>query len=162
LAKYLVESAANPGNSEARQLCQNAAWLSLYSLGNVMVGLSHAIGHQLGGQCKVPHGVTSYFMLPAVMDYNRPASEERQALIAGALDVRTPNDSDYQAGSKAAEGIRQIVRKLGIKDRLRDWGIREPDLPKLAEATMHEFLLATNPREVQSAEEVPRLLRQVY
>ena len=52
---------------------------------------------------------------------------------------------------KQLKGFAMLSGSLESKDRLRDWDIREPDLPNLAEATMQEFLLATNPREVQSA-----------
>jgi hypothetical protein len=40
-----------PGRKRCTDAANLAARFSLCSLSNVMVGLSHAIGHQLGGRC---------------------------------------------------------------------------------------------------------------
>jgi alcohol dehydrogenase class IV len=96
------------------------------------------------------------------MDFNREASIERQTLIAAALGVETDSNRPDETAARAADAIREIVRKLGIKNRLRDWGVKREDLPHIADGTMTEFLLATNPREVVSPQEVVQILENVF
>jgi alcohol dehydrogenase class IV len=162
LSLYLPTATANAEDLTARGHCQVAAWLSLYSLSNVMVGLSHAIGHQLGARCHVPHGVTSCLTLAAVMDFNRSASAERQALVAQAMGIDIREMRPEAAAAMASEKVRSIVNQIGIKSRLRDWKVQEADIKPIAEATMTEFLLATNPREVKNAGEVEEILRAIF
>ncbi len=58
LFEFLPRCADDPNDLEARLQCQLAGWLSMLGVSNVVLGLSHGIGHQLGGRCDVPHGVT--------------------------------------------------------------------------------------------------------
>ena len=161
LFSHLPRASADPEDLAARGQCQVAAWMSIYSLPSVQVGLSHGIGHQLGARCNVPHGVTSCIMLPVVMDFNRPVTADRQALIAQAMGVDTRGLSDPEAAAAASDRLRGLVRELGIKDRLSDWGVTEADLPGIAADALEDLVVATNPRPVTSAEEVVELLRQV-
>ncbi|HEX2173571.1 MAG TPA: iron-containing alcohol dehydrogenase [Dehalococcoidia bacterium] len=161
LFDYLPRASAEPDNLAARGQCQVAAWMAVYSLPSVQVGLSHGIGHQLGARCNVPHGVTSCIMLPVVMDFNRPVTADRQALLAPSMGVDTRGLSDEEAATAAANNLRALVRELGIKDRLSDWGVTEADLPGIAADALEDLVVATNPRPVTSTERVVELLRRV-
>lgn len=161
LFEYLPRAAADPQDLAARSQCQVAAWMSIYSLPSVQVGLSHGIGHQLGARCDVPHGVTSCIMLPVVMDFNRPVTADRQALLARAMGVETHGLRDEEAAAAGSDRLRALVRELGIKDRLSDWGVTEGDLPGIAADALEDLVVATNPRPVSSSEQVVELLRSV-
>ncbi len=66
--------------------------MSIIGVHNVSLGLSHAIGHQLGA-LGIPHGVTSCIMLPHVMRFLEPVTQEAQARMATTLveaGVATP------------------------------------------------------------------------
>ena len=73
----------------ARLACQLGAWMSIVGFASVRTGISHAIGHQLGGHCHVPHGQTSCIMLPHAMEFNRPVAADRLALVAEAAGLET-------------------------------------------------------------------------
>jgi len=47
-------SAREPRDLESRLHCQMGAWMSIFGGMSVRTGISHAIGHQLGGHCNVP------------------------------------------------------------------------------------------------------------
>ena len=64
LRQHLPRSTSDRNDLESAGYCQVAAWMSIYNLTNVQVGLSHGLGHQLGARNDVPHGVTSCIMLP--------------------------------------------------------------------------------------------------
>ena len=66
----LVRSIHEPHNMELRLNCQLGAYMSAFGLISVGTGVGHAIGHQLGGRCNVPHGQTSCIMLPHAMNFN--------------------------------------------------------------------------------------------
>jgi alcohol dehydrogenase class IV len=135
--------------------------MAVFSLRSIPMGLSHAIGHQLGAYCDLPHGMCSAIMLPAVMDYNRPAAAARQRLVAEALHVDTSGLDDDVAARAAADRLRELVRKMGLRDRLGDWGIATTDLDRVASATLSDFMIGGNPRPVTDVEDIVALLRSV-
>ena len=162
LTTALPRAAADPTNVEALGACQIGMWLSVYSLTNVPQGMSHGSGHQLGGRCNVPHGVTSAIVLPAVMEFNSGVAAHRLALVAKSMGLDIPGLSEVEQARLAAERIRALVREMGIKPRLRDWGVAQEDLPALATESMKSAMTQTNPRPVDSAVTILELLESVY
>ena len=83
LFTHLPKSRESDGDAEARLQCLVAAWMSMMGAPNFATGLSHAIGHILGVKYAVGHGYTSCVTQPYVMEFNRPVSATKQALLAG-------------------------------------------------------------------------------
>jgi len=125
-------------------------------------GISHAIGHQLGAHCHVPHGQTSCIMLPHAMDFNRMAAADRLAPVAEAAGHEVRELSIPQAAVAAIESVRRLVKELGCPSRLRDVGVKESDFPLLAEAVMVEAPLMQNPRPIGSVSDVIEVLRKAW
>lgn len=145
---------ANPADVAARHDCQLGAWMSIIgSSAGVNKGASHAIGHVLGGTAGVPHGYTSCVMLPHVLRFNEPVNSECQAWVSAALDC---------AGQPAAEAVAQLVAALGLPQRLRDVGVREEMLDEIAEKSMLDRWIHTNPRRIESAAAVRKLLAAAW
>jgi alcohol dehydrogenase class IV len=161
LVRGLDACRENPQDLTARGVCQMAAWMSITSLPSVPAGLSHAIGHQLGARCDVPHGVTSCIVLPEAMEFNLPATLDRQALLAEAMGIDVGGLSAEDAAAAAPERLRQLVRDLGVKNRLSEWGVEEADLAPMADDIALDFMATTNPRKVESPDQVVELLRRV-
>jgi alcohol dehydrogenase class IV len=162
LTRTLVPGTADPDDLVSRGTSQVGAWMSIMSLPNVAAGLSHALGHQLGAHCDVPHGVTSCIVLPQVMDFNRPAVGPRQRLIAEAMGIDVAGLDDEAAGAAATDRLREIVAELGVETRLREWGVTEEDLKAIAHDSAEDFMALTNPRKIESEDEVLEILRSVY
>ncbi|MBI3969392.1 MAG: iron-containing alcohol dehydrogenase, partial [Chloroflexi bacterium] len=92
LLRHLPASTAATGNTTAdRGQCQLAAWLSIFGMNNVRTGLSHALGHQLGARCHVPHGITSCVTMPHVVAFMGWKSPEELVDLAPAFSV-APDD----------------------------------------------------------------------
>lgn len=157
----LAHSARTPTDLAARQECQFGAWLSIFALGNVSMGLSHAIGHQLGGSYNVTHGVTSAIMLPWVMEFNLPATLERQKRLAQAMGIDVHGMSDEAAGRAAISKLRAVLTELEIPTRLRDVAVPRQGFGQLVEHTIHDALVVTNPRPV-TPEDILGLLENAY
>lgn len=140
--------------------CQVAAWMSFHAGTNVWVGLSHGIGHQLGARADVPHGVTSCIMLPRVMEYNRSVTASQQRRLAGAMGIDTKGMSDDEASAAAVGALEDLIDRLGIPRRLRDWGVSQEDFAPIVQDAMEDMVVAFNPRPIANQEELVELLER--
>lgn len=148
LWKALPAAVADPYDFDARQECQLAAWMSVYGSSNVLGGLSHAIGHQLGSNTGMTHGYTSCVILPEVIEFNAHTVGDRVAALARAVGL--PDDD-------LANGLRRLLHELGMPSTISQATDNLPDLGAIAEATMTEVAIVNNPREV-TIEDVRRIL----
>ena len=140
--------------------CQVAAWMSFHAGTNVWVGLSHGIGHQLGARADVPHGVTSCIMLPRVMEYNRSVTAPQQRRLAEAMGIETGGMSDEEASIAAVSALEDLIDRLGIPRRLRDWGVTQEDFAPIVQDAMEDMVVAFNPRPIANQEELVELLQK--
>lgn len=151
LSRGLPKSLADPEDLEARRDCQIAAWASMdHVQSRVPMGASHGVGHVLGGACDVPHGYTSCVMLPHVLRFNRPVNTDRQALVSEAMG---------RPGAEAADVVEAFVAGLGLPGRLRDVGVGRDRFTEIAEKSMHDRYIHTNPRPL-GVEDVIAILEQ--
>ena len=150
LGRGLRACKADPADLAARLDCQLGAWLSMVGSQNgVTKGASHGIGHVLGGTAGVPHGYTSCVMLPHVLRFNRPVNAARQEWVAEALGL---------PGGEAADAVAALVGALGLPQTLRDVGVRAEQLDVIAEGSMHDRMVHTNPRKIEGPAVVRQLL----
>jgi maleylacetate reductase len=150
LGRGLRAVKADPGDLDARLDCQLGAWMSIMGSQNgVTKGASHGIGHVLGGTAGVPHGYTSCVMLPPVLRFNEPVNAERQAWISEALG---------RAGEQAGDVVAELVAGLGLPGTLRDVGVKPEQLDRIAEESMHDRWVHTNPRKIDGPPAVRALL----
>ena len=145
---------ADPGDLDARLNCLMGAWMSMTGvIAGARLGASHAIGHILGGSAGVPHGHTSCIMLPYVLAWNAPVNGDRQKEIATAMG---------QAGTSASEVLDEFIAGLNMPRRIRETGVEENDLPRLAENCMLDDWTFSNPRKIETPEQVMEILRLAY
>jgi alcohol dehydrogenase len=132
LFQNLKVSTDNPANIKSRLNCQLAAWMSFAGVVSVGTGLSHSIGRVIGATWNIPHGITSCLTLSEVMRMEAKRNPERLALIAQAQGKNTEHLSLEKAALEAADGVSELVLRLGLSKRLRDYGIGKDDLPRIA------------------------------
>ena len=163
LVRYLRETKANPEDLAARGQCMVAAWMSVCGLASVALGLSHGIGHQLGARCDVAHGETSAVMMQHVMKFNLKETQAQQAWVAEAMGVDINGMSEKDAAAAAAEEVLKLVRDdLGLPWRLRDVGVNEEDFDGIAVDALEDLIVASNPRTIDSKEQVIRILKTAW
>jgi len=163
LARYLRETKLDPSDMAARGQCMVAAWMSVCGLASVTLGLSHGIGHQLGARCNVPHGETSAIMMHHVMAFNRKETLSQQAWVAEAMDVNVLEMSEEEAATSAANEVLKLVRDdLKLPWRLRDVGVCEEDFDGIAKDALEDLIVASNPRKVESKDQVIDLLKRAW
>ncbi|MBN9462291.1 MAG: iron-containing alcohol dehydrogenase [Burkholderiales bacterium] len=151
LAQGLLASAAAGADVEARLQCQIGMWFACVGpSAGVPMGISHGIGHILGAEYGLAHGITSCVMMTAAIAWNRPAVLERQQRIEAALGL--PGDTLMQQ-------VDGLLQRLALPRRLSDVGIGEEAFAAIAERSMTDFFIPTNPRLVRSAADLLDVLR---
>ncbi len=154
LPQALSRAKSEPDDLDNRLNCLIGAWLSVQGVAaGVDLGASHGIGHVLGGTAGMPHGETSCVMLPHVLRYNVAVNADRQAALAQAMG--DPNTS-------AADQIQTLVKDLDLPGRLRDCDVPRDLLATIAEESMHDMWIPTNPRSISGPEDVMPLLEAAW
>ena len=157
-AKLLIVSLrkafVSPDDLSARFDCMKGAWLSILgAAGGVKAGASHGYGHALGGTGGMPHGETSCVMLSHVLRYNAVANADRQAAIAAAVGL---------PDTPLADIIGDLVETLRLPGRLRDAGLSRDSLDAIADASLDDPLIASNPRPIPTLKEVRQILEEAW
>lgn len=159
LVQNLPVTVSDPDNIEARLQCQVGAWQSFFGIVNVMSGLSHGLGHQLGAWCDVPHGMTSCVLLPQVMRFNLESTVATQARIGEVLGAGGDEDSQAESAADLLEGF---IAALGLPTRIRELGVDRSDLESVAISAMKDMVVANNPRPVRCLSEITAILEAAY
>jgi maleylacetate reductase len=155
LATGLRATKAAPDDLDARLQCQLGMWLAISgaSAGQGL-GASHAIGHTLGGMLGVPHGITSCVALPAVLAWNAgtPDTNIAAADRLVAQLIGSPSLS-------AAEAVKGLCRELGLPTTLSAVGVKPEQFEAIAEHTMTDRGVRSNPRPIRAAADVVEILK---
>ncbi len=163
LVHHLPLSVGDPANLESRKHCQTGAWLAIFGIMNVRLGLSHAIGHQVGARWGVPHGITSCLSMPAVIEFNAEAAGVRMHRIARAMGLRAgPREEPRVVGARIARTLRRLIRGLGLPTRLREVGADRREFREIAKHVLDDPLMASNPRRVERPEEILTVLDAMW
>lgn len=144
----------DPSDLEARLDCQLGAWMSIIgSSAGVQKGASHGIGHVLGGTAGVPHGYTSCVMLPHVLRFNQSVNGSQQKLVSEALG---------EPHKPACDVVSELVAQLGLPSTLREVGVKAEMLDLIAQNSMHDRLIHSNPRKIHGPEDVRSILEAAW
>lgn len=102
------------------------------ALSNDICGAVHACAMHFGGQHHVPHGESNYrFLVPVFSTYaelrpDGPELNELAAIIRRELGVETDLQGTFRA-------LDDLLDRILPRKRLREYGVREEDLPRYVE-----------------------------
>jgi alcohol dehydrogenase len=146
IGEHLRPAVANGHNLEARDRMAYAEYLAGMAFNNASLGYVHAMAHQLGGLYNLPHGVCNAILLPVVCEFNLIAAARRLGDVAVALGEDVSGLAPVDAAAKGIAAIRKLSRSIGIPAGLKTLGVKEADLPTMAENAMKDACRLTNPR----------------
>jgi alcohol dehydrogenase len=146
VASSLRAAVANGNDMEARDKMCYAQYLAGMAFNNASLGHVHAMAHQLGGFYDLPHGVCNAILLPHVSRFNLIAKMDRFVDIAEAMGENTSGLSTRAAAELALSAIKTLSTDVGIPSGLTELGVKEQDLPTMAENAQKDACGLTNPR----------------
>lgn len=150
-----IETAVFDGaNREARGAMLLGSMLAGQAFANSPVAAVHALAYPIGGIFHIPHGLSNALVLPHVLRFNAPQAAGFYAEIAADVFPDLAMEQGMQGRCAAfIERLADLSQRLGLQTRLRDVGIGEADLPRMASEAMKQGrLLVNNPRDVSEAD----------
>ena len=142
---YLPRAVANGEDIEAREQLVFATFLAGMAFSNAGLGYVHAMAHQLGGIYDLPHGVCNAMLLPVVQKENAAHSPKKFRMIAEKLGFDSNNKSDEDCSKFVIDKIAELSETVGIPKSLKELGVNNPDLDRLAENSLKDICASGNP-----------------
>ncbi|MFA7434132.1 MAG: iron-containing alcohol dehydrogenase [Gemmobacter sp.] len=105
------------------------------------LGAIHSLSHPVGAVYGTHHGTTNAVVMPMVLDFNRPAVEDRIARAAAYLGIAGGFD-----GFRAR--VMELRAALGIPPDLSAMGVEEARLDELTEMALEDPSCGGNPVEM--------------
>lgn len=160
ISQDLRKATKNPDDLEARGNMLLASTIAGLAFSNAPVGCVHAMAHACGALCGVPHGIANGLLLPYGMEYNLESCLDRYVLVAEAMGVETRGLSDQDAAKLGVDAIRKLTKDLGLPQRLSEVGVKEENIPGLAEYALGDGPIVTNPRMPENEAEIAEVLKR--
>lgn len=155
VGRHLAGTMTSPDDLDGRQRMAQASLEAGLAFSNAILGATHAMSHQVGGLLDAPHGVINGVLLSHVIEYNAASSPDRFRALAASVGLPDAAVAplDEVAGALAAF-VRSLADDVGVPRGLRELGVTEADVPRLAASTLEDACLATNPRPTDLADVV--------
>jgi alcohol dehydrogenase len=118
-AGALPRAVRNPGDLEARAQMMAAAAMGATAFQKGLGGM-HALSHPVGALYDTHHGMTNATFMPYVLQFNRPAIEERIARLAAYMGLAQPGFGSFLGfvlRLRAEVGVPHTLPELGVDDR---------------------------------------------
>jgi len=146
LIKEWLPAAVHDGqNLEARAhvLAAAAMGASAFQKG---LGAVHALSHPVGALYDTHHGMTNGVFLPYVLAFNRSAIEPKVTRLAAYLGLPNPSFDAF------LDWILELRRETGVPHTLRDFGVGEEHIEKMAAMAEVDPPAASNPVPITAAD----------
>ena len=155
----------DPNNTTARMNLVAASFLSNRALDGMRgraFGIISSLGHVIDTlYANLTHGDSSSLTTAWGMRFNLEQASVGLARLAQALGVGD-GLAEKDAAKRAPDFIDDFYRSLGMPVRLRDAGIPQQDIERIAHDAMGDFYLHQNARKVKSPSELVELLGQMW
>jgi len=133
---------SEPYDLQARGAMQLGAFFAGMAIENSMLGATHACANPLTAHYGTTHGVAIALLLPTVVRWNSAAAGERYAQLLTMSQTQVHSDPAEQL----AQRLEELSVAGGLRQRLRDAGIRSDDLSMLATEAAEQWTGRFNPR----------------
>lgn len=150
LGSNIREAVFNGQNKQARSDMLLGSMMAGQAFANSPVAAVHALAYPVGSLFHVPHGLSNALVLVEVMRFNAPNCAEAYAELAPIVfpDIDS-NRSSQAITADFIERLGNLNAEVGLEPGLRQVGISQTDISKLASDAMNQTrLLVNNPREL--------------
>jgi alcohol dehydrogenase class IV len=146
ISSNLQKSIAEPNNLEYRNNMMLASLEAGLAFSNASLGAAHAMSHSLGGFLDLPHGQCNAMVLDGVVDFNYGQAEQRYRDIATAMGIEIGGMTSSEIRQRLVDEIRRLRETAGLGDTLSRCGVHRTEVHELAEFTLNDPCVVTNPR----------------
>jgi alcohol dehydrogenase len=135
-----------PNDLVARQAMHDASCLAGMAFTNALLGLVHAMAHQLGGMFEIPHGCANAILMPNIVRYNSK-STDKYINLANLLNKSTSEEFACEI-----EKLRSDINvPFSIKEYFEASNLNtnkwEEKLDTITQNAMEDICLGANPRQ---------------
>lgn len=132
VAKYLPKALENPDDLEARYFLAYAAMMGGVSFDNGLLHYTHALEHPLSAvKPDLSHGLGLAILLPAVI---KTIYKDKPCVLSTILAPIVPGlKPEASDAEKAAKGVQEWLKSVGVPEKLEDEGFKEEDVSKLVD-----------------------------
>ncbi|EMP8843673.1 lactaldehyde reductase [Enterococcus faecium] len=149
------------GDQNGREKMALGQYIAGMGFSNVGLGLVHGMAHPLSAWYNIPHGVACAALLPTVMKYNKEYTGEKYREIALVLGIKGEAEMSLEDVREAACGeIDRLSKAVGIPETISELGVKEADIPAIAEDALRDVCTPGNPRET-TVEEIIALYQSL-
>ncbi len=158
LGAHIRTAVFEPDNLEARSAMLLGSALAGMAFANSPVAAVHALAYPIGGTFYIPHGLSNALVLTEVLRFNAAETANGSMRHYAELGPHAFADFTDAGGTQAncaafIDRLDALSADIGLPARLRDVGIGEDALPKMARDAMKQTrLLVNNPRVVSEAD----------
>ena len=161
ITKWLPIAYRDGSNLEAREHMILASMFAGMAFTNALVHLGHSIGHTLGAQFHLPHGIACAVTLPEVIEYAAKTEYKKVAMICDCMGADVPeNATPEEIGAIARQALRSLIKSIGISN-IKDLGIPLEAVLKVAPLITADTGFALVPYRITAAK-VAELLKSAY
>src|SRR5437588_8333554 len=109
------------------------------------LGACHSVAHALTPVAGTHHGLANSLMLPTVIQFNRPAAEERLATVAVALGA-DPRMNAKERAHACAQIVDDLRAQCGLPRKLSQAGGKREVIPRLVDKARADARHPAHPR----------------
>ncbi|WP_275400485.1 lactaldehyde reductase [Enterococcus faecium] len=149
------------GDQNGREKMALGQYIAGMGFSNVGLGLVHGMAHPLSAWYNIPHGVACAALLPTIMKYNKEYTGEKYREIALVLGLKGASEMSLEDVRDTACGeIDRLSKAVGIPATISELGVKEADIPAIAEDALRDVCTPGNPRET-TVEEIIALYQSL-
>jgi len=134
-----------PDDLEARGAMQLGAYYAGVAIENSMLGATHACANPLTARYGTAHGEAIAMLLPTVVRWNETIAGSEYARLLSWSSVAGRNN-ELSPAQELARRLEELAEAGGLRRNLRAAGVKQTDLPELAEDAAGQWTGTFNPR----------------
>ena len=139
VAAHLPAACTEPLNVAARTRMAEACYMAGVTLGNIGVGIPHALGQALGALKDTPHGESCAAFLVSMVRWTMPEAEGRLARVAAILRPELSGQSDAVQANALPDVLQDFFASIGLSGGLSDLGLCRDEVDALVEIAMVNY-----------------------
>jgi alcohol dehydrogenase class IV len=153
VVEYLPRVLSDLSDIGPRQKMAWADTLAGLCIANAGVTLPHGMGMAIGGMYPhVAHGEALAIVYPTFAEFTWEAAIPQFSKIARLMNPDLKSVTDHEAAAHSPVEIDKFLKNIGLCKNLRDIGMPEQEVPKLAEQCMVLPDYEGNPRVATKSE----------